>query len=82
MRETSSGISPNPDADPGDVLTVAWAWGLGAWSLSNLEGGLVSEKRKYRTFTPEQKLEIVLAGDADPGDRSDGQAAVPRSDRV
>jgi transposase len=22
----------------------------------------VSEKRKYRTFTPEQKLEIVLAG--------------------
>jgi transposase-like protein len=28
----------------------------------------VSEKRKYRTFTPEQKLEIVLAGLR--GDRS------------
>ncbi len=28
----------------------------------------VSEKRKYRTFTPEQKLEIVLAGIR--GDRS------------
>jgi hypothetical protein len=28
------------------------------------EEALVSEKRKYRTFTPDQKLEIVLAGSA------------------
>src|SRR3974377_1177389 len=33
-----------------------------------LRGEDVSEKRKYRTFTPEQKLEIVLAGLR--GDRS------------
>jgi hypothetical protein len=25
-------------------------------------GGLMSEKRKYRQFTPDQKAEIVLAG--------------------
>lgn len=31
-------------------------------------GGWMSEKRKYRTFTPEQKTEIVLAGLR--GDRS------------
>ena len=24
-------------------------------------GGLMSEKRKYRQFTPEQKTEVVLA---------------------
>jgi transposase len=31
-------------------------------------GGWMSEKRKYRTFTPDQKMEIVLAGLR--GDRS------------
>jgi transposase-like protein len=31
-------------------------------------GGLMSEKRKYRQFTPDQKAEIVLAGLR--GDRS------------
>ncbi|ASR54749.1 hypothetical protein CBP52_06065 [Cellulomonas sp. PSBB021] len=31
-------------------------------------GGLMSEKRKYRQFTPEQKTEVVLAGLR--GDRS------------
>ena len=36
--------------------------GLGHGRSLNLEERNVSEKRKYRTFTPEQKTEIVLAG--------------------
>ena len=38
------------------------------------EEGLTSEKRKYRTFTPEQKLEIVLAGGAATGPGAPGAA--------
>jgi hypothetical protein len=53
---------------PGSALTVAFACGL--WVMVALIPweGLMSEKRKYRTFTPDQKLEIVLAGIR--GDRS------------
>jgi transposase len=57
-----------PDEDPGSALTVSWAERLGIMVAPQTREGWLSEQRKYRQFTPEQKAEIVLAGLR--GDRS------------
>lgn len=61
-------VRAGADADPVVWLSVAWAWGRGDAGRSDPLGRGMSEKRKDRTFTPEQKAEIVLAGLR--GDRS------------